>query len=323
VTEPVETWIDQHQDVRFFLYLHLVDPHHPVLARPEDFASLGLSNTPPPGSPEQPLIEYSERLFEGDSIVEGRTDPDPIVPADQQRWIRGAYSASVLSADHYVGEILRALEERGLDENTIVVFTSDHGEELFDHGMLGHGMTLYQELVHVPLIVAGPGVARGARVEAPVTNQDLFSTLARRCGARVQSAPGAVDLLAPGVVEPRPIFFTTQKGWWWNAPRSPMHGVLAWPWVLHVAPHGLAWGLPAGTDPGEGQVRLFDLESDPEERVDRSADRADLAAAMRARIAEHAVSSARIRSARKWTGAGAGEATLELLRRIGYTGDGK
>lgn len=321
VVKEVSTWIDQHRDARFFLYLHLIDPHHPVMARDEDFARVGLTRTPPAGAPEQPLIEYARKLLEGGSVVEGgQIDPNPIVPAEHQRWMSDAYRASVLSADHYVGEILRALEERGLDENTIVVFTSDHGEELFDHGLLGHGTTLYQELVRVPLIVAGPGVPRGVRVETPVTNRSLFRTLAARCGAEARAVPEDVDLLSPASVTARPIFFTTQTGWWWNAPRTPIHGTLEWPWVIHVAPRGLAWGEPKDADPRDGQVRMYDLEADPEERMDRSVERADLTAAMRARLAEHTRSSLRVRSQGT---TGAGEATLDLLRRIGYTGEGK
>jgi arylsulfatase A-like enzyme len=307
--------------VRFFLYLHLIDPHHPVEARPEDFARAGIASTPPAGAPAQPLIEYGRKLLEAGSVVAGgRMDPDPTVPAEHQAWIRGAYSASVLSADHYVGEVLRALEELGLDERTIVAFTSDHGEELFDHGLLGHGVTLYQELVRVPLIIAGPGVPRAVRVETPVTNRSLFRTLATRCGAPARAVPEDVDLLAPQGVVARPIYFTTEKGWWWNAPRAPMHGTLEWPWVIHVAPRGLAWGQPRDADPGEGQFRMFDLAADPEEQVDRAVDRADLAASMRARLKEHALSSVRERSSGR---TGAGEGTFDLLRRIGYTGEDK
>jgi hypothetical protein len=130
--------------------------------------------------------------------------------------------------------------------------------------------------------------------------------------------PEDVDLLSPASVAARPIFFTTQTGWWWNDPRTPIHGTLEWPWVLHVAPRGLAWGLPKDADPGEGRARLFDLDGDPEERTDRSVERPELVAAMRARLKEHALASTRVRS----SGAtGAGEATLDLLRRIGYTGD--
>ncbi|MFN0007433.1 MAG: sulfatase [Planctomycetota bacterium] len=321
VVKDVSTWIDQHRDARFFLYLHLVDPHHPMVARDEDFARIGLARTPPAGSPEQPFIDYGRRLLEGRSIAEGgRMDPDPVIPGEHQRWMREAYRASVLSADHYVGEILRALEERGLDESTIVVFTSDHGEELLDHGLLGHGTTLYQELVRVPLILAGPGVPRGVRVETPVTNRSLFRTLATRCGAETRAVPDDVDLLSPASVVARPIYFTTHTGWWWNAPRTPIHGTLEWPWVIHVAPRGLAWGQPRDADPGDGQARLYHLVTDPEEVIDCTAGRADLSAAMRGRLAEHARSSLRVRS----PGAtGAGEATLDLLRRIGYTGEVK
>jgi arylsulfatase A-like enzyme len=321
VAEDVRVWIDQHADVRFFLYLHLVDPHHPVRARDEDFARVGLPRKPPPGAPEQPLIERARQLLEGEAVVEGgRVDPDAVVPDDEQHWIREAYRASVLSADHYVGEILRELANRGLDDSTIVVFTSDHGEELFDHGLLGHGKTLYQELVRVPLILAGPGVARGARAAVPVTNQALFRTLADRCGARAPAGSTDPDLLAPERLDPHRVYFTTETGWWWNAPRSEVHGVLDWPWVLHAAPRGLAFGTPVETEPGDGQFRLYDLAADPGETTDRSNERSDLVSALRARLTEHARSAHRPRVERSPS---AGEGTLDLLRRIGYAGEEK
>jgi arylsulfatase A-like enzyme len=71
-------------------------------------------------------------------------------------------------------------------ENTLLVFTSDHGEEFFEHGVLGHGFSLYQEVVHVPLILHGPGVPAGAVLEEPVAVLDLPATLLDLAGADLE-----------------------------------------------------------------------------------------------------------------------------------------
>ena len=74
-------------------------------------------------------------------------------------------------------EGLRGLEERGRLGETLVVFTSVHGEELLDHGYLGHAWTLYDEVLHVPLIIRGPAVLTPSRTEVRVSLVDLLPTL--------------------------------------------------------------------------------------------------------------------------------------------------
>jgi arylsulfatase A-like enzyme len=325
VVDDVRAWIARHAGTRFFLYLHWIDPHRPIKARREDFARLGVSPSPPPGSPAEALIEAGRILREGQAVVEGgQSDPDRVLSAEEQRWIRDAYSASVLSADHYVGEVLRELEERGLADTTLVVFTSDHGEELFDHGLFGHGQSLHQELVRVPLILAGPGVPRGVRSSAPVTNLALFETLTTRGGARERRADAldgsTVDLGAPVRGGPSTQYFSTETGWWCNRHQSVQYGVQEWPWVLVVAPEALPWGAPEDADPGDGQIRLFNLARDPGERVDRSAAEPEVVRALRQRWSEHLEAQAAIGAG---PGRSAGPVTLDLLRRFGYTGDDK
>jgi len=321
----IESWIVRHAEARFFLYLHLIDPHRPVHARPEDFERVGASPVAPPGSPKDPLVDGSRQLEEVGAITEGgNVDPDLVIPPERQRWIRDSYSAGVLSADYYVGEVLRALEEQGLADTTLVVFTSDHGEELFDHGHLGHGHSLHQELVRVPLILAGPGVPRGERARVPVSNIALFETLAKCGGALiprgVETGEAPVDLRSGGDADERTLFFSTESGWWWNRPQSPFYACQDGTWVLHVAPRALPWGVPRNSDPGEGQIRLYELASDPGELVDRAAEKPDIVRALRERWAEHLEAQAALRMDRM---PGAGEATLDLLRRFGYTGEGK
>ena len=248
----------------------------------------------------------------------GEIDPDLVLPRDCQAWLRDTYAAAVSTADRHVGTVLAWLEEHGLAENTIVAFTSDHGEELFDHGFLGHDHTLYQELVHVPMILAGPGIAAGKRVATPVSNRHLAWTLARRGGAKLPGPADPIDLGTPDLIASRRIHFSTEHGWWWNDHRTTILGVLEWPFVLHVYPDALPFGSPKGTQPGEGIVRLYDLVSDPRETKDLSKEKPELVEALKQSMLEHR----RVHAAQRHPMVpGSGEATKEMLRRLGYAGD--
>lgn len=89
---------------------------------------------------------------------------------------RELYRQELAYTDAQIGRVLQALEDTGLGQRTIVVILGDHGEELDDHGALGHSRTLYTESVHVPFVVRIPGVA-GGDVEAPVSTSHLFPWL--------------------------------------------------------------------------------------------------------------------------------------------------
>jgi hypothetical protein len=319
VLPGVTSWLSELADARFFLYVHLVDTHEPVKPRAEDLARVGTTAKPPPGCDERPTVLVRPALLHGDALTaSGVCDPDLRIPKEHQRWLRDTYSAAVSTADAYVGTVLDMLKEYGLEQNTVVAFTSDHGEELFDHGFLGHDHSLHRELVHVPLILAGPGIPKGTRVATPVSNRHLAPTLARRGGAELPAVKDAQDLGAPDGIGPRLLFFSTEHGWWWNAHGTSMLGIEEWPWVLHWIPKGLAWGVAAGTDPGDGQMLLYNLETDPREMTDRSTERADLAREMLGRLKEHRKTALAERRVRVRA---AGDGTRALLKRFGYAGD--
>ena len=79
--------------------------------------------------------------------------------------------------DHNIGRILISLEERGLAENTIVIYTSDHGDWLGDHGMMLKGPMFYEGLLRVAMILKGPGIPVGKILEDPIANTDLAPSL--------------------------------------------------------------------------------------------------------------------------------------------------
>lgn len=104
--------------------------------------------------------------------------PDNPVPGWGEKTAVDRYDAGVRYVDAEFGNLLRALQERHLDGNTLIVVTSDHGESLGQHGLHYHGHALYRELVQVPLVFWDPGrVPAGVRVAAPVSNVRIAETI--------------------------------------------------------------------------------------------------------------------------------------------------
>ncbi|HEX6971009.1 MAG TPA: sulfatase-like hydrolase/transferase, partial [Limnochordia bacterium] len=107
------------------------------------------------------------------------------------------YWATITEIDAQFGRLLRLVEEAGQLDHTIVVFTSDHGELLGAHGLYGKNLTAYEEAYHIPLIVAGPGIARGAVTDARVGLHELCPTLLELVGAPpIPTAPASRSFAA-------------------------------------------------------------------------------------------------------------------------------
>lgn len=133
-----------------------------------------------------------------DTMYSGKEPPtrDPASRDFTQQEVDGlndAYDASITYLDRRLGDLFAALAQRGLLENTIVIVTSDHGEEFNEHGQMNHGNTLYFPSLHVPLIVAGARVPRAVTVSEPVTLRDLPATildLVRAASGNESALPG-------------------------------------------------------------------------------------------------------------------------------------
>jgi arylsulfatase len=312
VIDDALAWIDRNAGTRFFLYLHLVDPHTPHRPLPGLLERMGA--VLPRRLGEVPAEQVGLLLdYWAGRLLRERVDAtgEAPVPADHEAFLRAQYDASVATGDHYCGLVLDALERHGLTGETVVAFTADHGEELLDHGLLAHGHTLHGELVRVPLLLAGPQIPAGVTVERTVSNRHLAQTLATIGGGSMDA--GGEFLLAD---EPwdEAVFYATEKGAWAGRRGLRLLGLRSGGLVLHRALDR------AGPQAGPARRRLFNAEDDPHERADLAALPAygERVEAMAAALDENL----RRQAERRIGGAlGTGGGALEALRDIGYVGD--
>jgi arylsulfatase A-like enzyme len=176
-------FLRENQDQRFFLFLHYFDAHFDYLPDQGD-KSLPLRFDPG----YQGTFHGEDWYFDNAQRV--MSWPNAQEPVGQrmmnERDLRHAlalYDAEIHWVDRHVGEVLDQIAALGLEDETIVIVTSDHGDEFFDHGSIGHRSSLYAELCHVPLVLRVPGAGqKGQRVSALVRSYDLAPSLLDWCG---------------------------------------------------------------------------------------------------------------------------------------------
>lgn len=186
VLEAVLGSVDEPSSRPRFRYVHFIGPHLPY-ELVEPWASTW-------GHP---------RLEGREVVAQTRAELAEVgaTPGGLERMV-AAYDSAIARTDVFVGMIADRLAERGRLDRTVVVVTSDHGEELGEHGGWEHGHALYNEVLHVPLVVRAPGIfPAGERVAWPVEQFGLMPTLLRLAGARPIDPVQAPDLLP---LEPLP-----------------------------------------------------------------------------------------------------------------------
>jgi len=153
---------------RRFLYAVLNDPQAPF-DPPREFRELFTSGDAPPGAP----LPHHTHVWVG-RVRMGRIAPEPA----EVEYVRKLYRGEFFAIDEALGDIMEALRKVGRIDDTIIVLVGLHGEEFLEHGSAGHGHTLYEESVHVPLAIRAPKLLAPGRVQAPVDLLDLAPTLA-------------------------------------------------------------------------------------------------------------------------------------------------
>jgi len=151
-----------------FLYLHYIDPHGPYRPPPawqHRFAT---------GNPEKEWVRKGDPNPIGDWLYKGKPNPG-LTPGDL-RYLKDLYDEEIAYFDSQFAALLRSLRGSGLLEDSLVVLTSDHGEEFLEHGDVKHCRNVFDTTIHVPLVLRIPG-ARPKTVSRPVQNLDLVPTI--------------------------------------------------------------------------------------------------------------------------------------------------
>jgi arylsulfatase A-like enzyme len=243
-------WLSRHGDSPFFMFMNYFDAHEPYLPAPPFDSRFGPARA---HGRYSPLHRW---LWEGSVGHRAMT-------ADEIREEKDAYDGGLAYLDDHVGALLDELDRRHLLDNTLVVVTSDHGEELGEHGLFDHGYSLYRQALQVPLIVVKPDrVAAGRRVHAVVSLRDVPATILDLLGLSAGS-PFPGESLAPlwsetGETRERVVVAEVDRvrgqPEWFPASKGAMSA------IVHGGVHYIR--------NGDGTEELYDLVRDPAEHRD-------------------------------------------------------
>ncbi len=239
----------------FFLFLHFYDVH-------TDF-------TPSAEYRAQFVGPYRGKLDGRTQQLSGvRKRREHLAEADLQ-FLREMYDAEIRTFDELFGRFLAWLREQGLADESLILVTSDHGEEFQEHGNVLHGLTQYQELLRVPLLVAGPGVPAGLVLDTPVHGVDVTPTLLGALGIVSRARHDGLDfsgLWRGGTLPERALFGEANQD-----TRQAGHERFDTKHMLRRGSDKLIH------DRAARRTELFDLAQDPREQHDLFAARAERA----------------------------------------------
>jgi arylsulfatase A-like enzyme len=251
-------WLRAHAHHPFFLWVHYFDPHHPYELH----------------------SEYSDLPLVPRPVIAKATKYTP----EEVRRIT-AYDSEIALDDHDLGKTLKLLDELGIGENTLIVLVADHGESLGEHGYVGHGDHIYQQIIHVPMIFSYPkAVPPGTVVMSDASLVDVMPTILDLAGfpmTRIgegRSLRPAIDH-ASTAAQPRPVYFVKYD----EPPLLPPRWMsFVWTWAetkRTPAAMGFVQGVLKVVSYGAGQMpKTFGLENEfSTERLTTSATPARLA----------------------------------------------
>jgi arylsulfatase A-like enzyme len=159
VEELVFDWLEENSNDKFFLFLHTYETHCPY--------------DPPPMFFQKWSGWYKGQIQKGNCYPQAFFNQQRL-PVDL-KYVRSLYSAEVNYVDNFLGVLFQKLKTMGIYDDTLIIFISDHGESLGEHGYIGHNQ-LYQVQLHVPLILHVPGIA-GSQYDVPIESIDIMPTI--------------------------------------------------------------------------------------------------------------------------------------------------
>jgi arylsulfatase A-like enzyme len=244
-------WLKDHYSKRFFGWIHLFDPHAPYI---------------PPRSHYKMYYQGDEKSLSGTSM---RQAEFPVFFKDNVAWLDGVtdiafpvaqYAAEVSYVDSVVGDILQDLDNYGLLEKTLVILTSDHGESLTEHDIFFDHQSLYDPILHIPLIMRYPTkLPRGKVIESLAMSIDVLPTVFDLLGYEI---PGDIDgksllpLIRGEAGDIHDAVFSEHVDG-----TQLMVRTRKWKYIKSLKD----WHYTGRFSIKKGQIELYDLENDPEE----------------------------------------------------------
>jgi len=192
--DSVISWLGENGSQRFYCMLHLYDVHSPY--------------NPPP--PHNTAFQDDPQLTRFDWDL----DDGQVLNSSEVEKAIDLYDGEIAYVDHHLNRLFRWIRHNGLEDETLIVVMSDHGEEFLEHGWVLHGTTMYQEVMHVPLIMSGPCIPRGVTDSTWIGQYDILPTLLSWADVDVKGACEGTDILAESI-SPRviPSSGTTDSPW--------------------------------------------------------------------------------------------------------------
>jgi arylsulfatase A-like enzyme len=185
------TWLTSHSNDNFFLWIHFFDPHFPY-DPPEDLIHR---------LPEDAHLKRHQLFSE---IRSGK-----IIPMKQKERLKRLYRGEVQHVDRSIGRIIQTLKLRKIYNDSLILLLSDHGEELWDHNGFGHGHTLYNELVVVPLIIKLPGSVKKGTIHKRISTDTVSSIILEIAGLDPSHTNSLNGFIADGTGSSSPILSTS------------------------------------------------------------------------------------------------------------------
>ena len=268
-------WLGESKASRFFLFLHYMDPHDPYFTHPYNGEVVARVSTP---------------------------NPKP----DQASEIEKLYDGEISYLDHHFGELINFLKREGLYEDTLIIFTADHGEEFFEHGGWWHGTTLYDEQIHIPLIIKYPKGHSGGTVSGEIVRTlDIAPTILDYMGTQVSPAMQGTSLLKEyHLRSPQDQRVFSEE----NHENNVLQSVRSDNWKFIIANQN----NPRGLAPQE----LYNIAEDPDEKNNRAAAKRELTEQMESEVNNY-LGFARGQSAQEKVGT-IDQTTEDRLRALGY-----
>jgi len=260
--DKVVAWLEKEAREPFLLFVHEIDPHAPYRPSPEVFEEVfGVTPTKAfetLSSEDQKLLNDFKFFYERRAKGQVK-DKSALFNLSVEGFGHMAqlYDAEIAGMDRQVARLLRSLDDADFADRTAFVFISDHGEAFNEHGTLDHGWSLFDEEIHVPLIVRPPGHATETRVPWSVSLYDLYATFIELAGGEAPSYVQAQTLLdAQGKLVV-------------NADRS------VFTYLDHFVPHIGQWDMcltmgsqKVMTQAHRHRTAFYDRATDPEEKTD-------------------------------------------------------